>query len=186
MKVVGLVAAKENSNRFPNKNIYTVNGVPMFMNSVQPLLDSTKVDDVYVITDSNFIKSYCHQHNIRVIWRPKNATRDEDKLITILRYGYYSLDVEYDTIVSLMANCPGNSTSDINTALHIKNKNNLKEVRGFDKNGVENGLIVLDKEIIQSNRDISYYLGGLVTRGSEIHSKGDLKRYKLKKYYENK
>lgn len=131
---------------------------------------------MYVITDSNFIKSYCREHNIGVIWRPKNATRDEDKLITILRYGYYSLDIEYDIIVSLMANCPGNSTEDINNALHIKNKNNLKEIRGFNKNGVENGLIVLDKEIVQNNRDISYYLGGVVTGGNEIHYEGDLNK----------
>lgn len=176
MKVVGLVAAKENSKRFPNKNIHTINKVPMFMNSVQPLLDSDKVDSVYVITDSNFIKSYCRKHNIGVIWRPKNATLDEDKLITILRYGYYSLDIEYDIIISLMANCPGSTTGDINKALYIKSENNLKEIRGFDKNGVENGLLVLDKEIIQSNRDISYYLGGVITGGSEIHYKEDLKK----------
>ena len=57
--VVGIVAAKENSNRFPGKNNYMVDGEPMFWHSVKPLLDSDKVDDVYVITDSDYIKSYC-------------------------------------------------------------------------------------------------------------------------------
>lgn len=175
MKVLGLVAAKENSNRFPNKNIHKVNGVPMFMNSVQPLLDSELITDVYVITDSDYIKSYCLENNIGVIWRPKNATRDEDKLITILRFAYYNLDIEYDVVVSLMANCPGNQTSDINKGITTLQSHKLKEVRGFDQNGVENGLMILDKSIIQSNRDVSYYLGAVTTNGTEIHYKEDLK-----------
>lgn len=174
MRVVGLVAAKENSNRFPNKNIHMVNEVPMFMNSVQPMLDSNMVDEVYVITDSKFIKSYCDENGIGVIWRTKNATRDEDKLITILRYGYYNLDIEYDIVVSLMANCPGNQTSDIDNGIDTMIKHKLKEVRGFGTDGVENGLMILDKEILQSNRDVSYYLGGVITNGKEIHYKKDL------------
>ena len=174
MKTVGLVAAKENSNRFPNKNIYTINGTPMFMNSVQPMLDSSLINDVYVITDSKFIKLYCNKNNINVIWRPKNATRDEDKLISILRYAYYSLDVEYDIVVSIMANCPQNYLEDIEKGIKLMKKNNLKEVRSFDKNGLENGIMILNKEIIQDNRDISYYLGGIITNGKEIHYKEDL------------
>jgi len=174
MKVVGLVAAKENSNRFPNKNVHTVNGVPMFMNSVQPLLESEQVDDVYVITDSEFIRKYCIENSIKVIWRPKNASRDSDKLVTILRYGYYNLDIEYDLVVSLLANCPGNTVEDINKGVELMVKNNLKEVRSFDRSGIENGIVILRKEILEDNRDISYYLGGISSAGKEIHYKEDL------------
>lgn len=175
MKVLGLVAAKENSNRFPNKNIYPVNGIPMFMNSVFPLLNSNLIDKVYVITDSQYIKTYCEDKNIGVIWRSKNATRDEDKLINILRYAYYSLDIEYDIVVTIMANCPKNSLEDVEKGIKLLKNNKLKEVRSFDKNGLENGIIILDKEVIQDNRDISYYLGGIITKGKEIHYKKDLK-----------
>ena len=98
----------------------------------------------------------------------------KDKLISILRYAYYSLDIEYDVIVSIMANCPQNSLEDIEKGIKLMKKNNLKEVRSFDKNGLENGIMILDKEIIQDNRDISYYLGGIITNGKEIHYKKDL------------
>ena len=57
--ILGLVAAKDNSNRFPGKNKHIYDGAPLFWHSVQPLLDSEKVDDVYVITDSDYIKFYC-------------------------------------------------------------------------------------------------------------------------------
>ena len=96
--IVGLVAAKNNSNRFPGKNIHEYKGKPLFMNSVQPLIDSKLVDDVYVITDSKHIKTYCNKNNINVIWRARNASRDEDKLITILRYAYIIIRIKRCTI----------------------------------------------------------------------------------------
>ena len=175
MKVLGLVAAKNNSNRFPGKNFHLVNNEPLFYHSVKSLINSQLVDDVYVVTDSMLIKNYCDKNNIKIIWRSKNAARDEDKLINILRYAYYSLDIEYDVIVSIMANCPQNSLEDVEKGIKLMQENNLKEVRSFDRNGVENGIIILDKEIMHDNRDISYYLGGITTNGKEIHHKADLK-----------
>ena len=174
MKVLGLVAAKENSNRFPGKNFHLVNNEPLFYHSVKSLINSQLVNDVYVVTDSIIIKNYCDEKNINVIWRYKNATRDEDKLISILRYAYYSLDIEYDVIVSIMANCPQNNLEDVEKGIKLMQENNLKEVRSFDEKGVENGIMILDKKIIQDNRDISYYLGGIITNGKEIHYKEDL------------
>lgn len=172
--ILGLVSAKENSNRFPGKNYYMLDDEPLFYHSVKPLIESEFVDDVYVITDSKTILDYCIKNNIKTIWRSKNATRDEDKLITILRYAYYTLDIEYDTVVSIMANCPNNTVTDVDKGIKILKENNLKEVRGFDQNGVENGLLIFDKEILQTNRDISYYLGGITTNGKEVHYKGEL------------
>ena len=172
--IVGLVAAKETSKRFPGKNYTTVDGYPLFYHSVKALTASKSIDDVYVITDSDKIKSYCKSKNIKVIWRPRNATRNEDKLINILRYAYYSLDTEYDIIVSVMANCPKNTSDDVEKGIELLRQHDLKEVRSFDKNGVENGIIILNKEIIQDNRDVSYYLGGIITEGKEIHYQEDL------------
>lgn len=174
MKVVGLIAAKENSNRFPGKNYFELDGKPMFMHAVKPLLDSKLVDKVYVITDSPKIISYCEDNKIGVIRRPKNATRDEDKLISILRFGYYNLDQEYDATITVMANCPGYTVQDIDKGLNLFKKHNLKEVRGYDLSGVENGMLILDKSILESNRDISYYVGGIVTSAKEIHYKSEL------------
>ena len=87
--ILGLVAAKENSNRFPGKNKYILDGKPLFWYSVEPLLQSELIDDLYVVTDSEFIQNYCLERNVKTIWRPKNATRDEDKLINILRFAYF-------------------------------------------------------------------------------------------------
>ena len=171
--ILGLVAAKSNSIRFPGKNKHMYNGKPLFWYSVETLLDSN-VDDVYVITDSNYIKSYCEERKVGVIWRPKNASRDEDKLINILRFGYYNLDKNYDVVVSLMANCPKHSTKKINDGIDLLKDKKLKEVRSFNKDGEESGILIFKNEILENNFDISYYIGGIISDVKEIHYKGDL------------
>jgi CMP-N-acetylneuraminic acid synthetase len=172
--IVGFVAAKANSNRFPGKNIAKQGGIPLFYHSVKPMLESKRIDEVYVITDSNYIKEYCEKRKVKVIWRPKNATRDEDKLISVLRYGYYNLNNAYDIVVSIMANCPGHTSEDIDKGIKKLQKNNLKEVRSFNSNGEENGIMILHKDIIEDNRDISYYIGSIETIAKEIHYKKEL------------
>ena len=172
--ILGLVAAKDESSRFLGKNKFIYEGKPLFWHSVEPLLQSNLVDDVYVITNSIDIENYCHKNNVKTIWRPKNASRSEDKLISVLRFGYYSLNIDYNIVVSIMANCPGHHSQDINRAVNLLQKNNLKEVRSFNDNGEENGILVLSKKIMEDNNDISYYMGNIQTQAKEIHYKEDL------------
>jgi CMP-N-acetylneuraminic acid synthetase len=171
---VGLVAAKENSKRFKNKNIHPVNGYPMFWHSVKPLIESKLVEEVYVLTDSDFIKQYCHEKGVKIIHRPYNASRSEDKLISVLRYGYYNLDQEYDGVVTIMANCPGHSSEQIDFCVSMLKDKGLNEVRSFNKSGEESGLIVFSKYIMESNQDVSYYIGGVTDEVTEIHYQSDL------------
>ena len=172
--ILGLVAAKNNSNRFLGKNKYIYNKEPLFWHSVKPMLKSKRIDDVYVITDSEYIKEYCEKRNVKVIWRPKNSARDNDKLISVLRYGYYCLDKSYDKVVSIMANCPGHTSEDIDSGIKKFEDYKLKELRSFDSLGKENGIMILDKTILEDNRDLSYYLGSITTCAKEIHYKGEL------------
>ena len=174
--IIGFIAVKRNSNRFPNKNIHHIDGKPMFWYSVQTLLNS-KVDKVYVSTDSDYVKEYCKNRNISVIWRHSNASRMEDKLLTIVRYMYYSIMEEPRIVVNLIANCVNFKSEDVDKAIEILEKNKLRDVKSFDRNGVENGLIVYDKSVMESNYDLSYYNGCIICDGKEIHYKEDLDDY---------
>ena len=73
-----------------------------------------------------------------------------------------------------MANCPGHTSDDIDVSIKRLEDNKLKEIRSFDHNGIENGIMVLTKKILESNVDISYYLGSITTNAKEIHYKGEL------------
>tara|TARA_R110002074_G_scaffold236346_2_gene408215 strand:+ start:1290 stop:1832 length:543 start_codon:yes stop_codon:yes gene_type:complete len=175
---VGLVAAKGESKRFKNKNIHPVEGYPMFWHSVKPLVDSDLVDDVYVLTDSDFVKEYCRENGVKTIHRAQNASRSEDKLISVLRYGYYNLDQEYDGVITIMANCPGHTTQQVNSCISMMKDKDLFEVRSFNSSGEESGLMVFSKKIMESNQDVSYYVGCSVDRVVEIHYEEDLEKVK--------
>lgn len=172
--IVGIVAAKGTSKRFPGKNLYEVDGAPMFWHSVTPLLASDTVDKVYVTTNSPEIKHFCEENDVDVIWRGPNASRDEDKLITILRYGYYSISEDPDAIVTIMANCPGHTADGVDKVVDLLIDHKLNEVRTFNEDGQESGLMAFSKKILQSNQDISYYIGATLEDVKEIHYLEDL------------
>ena len=146
--IIGVVAAKKDSIRFKDKNIYKIEGVPLFWHSVQPMIDSELVNKVYVATDSEYIMDYCHNEGgyifnrrkpnypsskVVVMWRHPNASRSDDKLINIIRYVYYSIPESCHIVVRIMANCPGHTAESVDATINLMRRKNLKEVRSFNK-----------------------------------------------------
>lgn len=172
--IVGIVAAKAHSKRFPDKNTHLVDGTPLFWHSVEPLLAATRVDKVYVTTDSEFIKDYCEERGVEMIWRPRNAAFDEDPLLHVLRFAYYHLDRDYDAVVTIMANCPGHLPEDVDRALDMFQTGAFKEIRSFTDQGEESGLMVFDTGVIMKYAQISSYIGSIRTNVKEIHRIEDL------------
>lgn len=173
-KTVGIIAAKGNSKRFPNKNIYKINGIPMFWHSVQPLLDSDMVDDVYVTTDSIYIKEYCEKNKINIIWRGINAIRDEEPLLSVINFTYKQIDKKYDNIITIMANCPNHTKENVDNAIKLINSGRFLEIRSFGNNNEENGLMVFKEDIILNKLQISSHIGSINSNAKEIHTKKDL------------
>jgi CMP-N-acetylneuraminic acid synthetase len=172
--IVGLVAAKANSNRFKNKNKYLFNGYPLFWHSVIPLLESPSVNKVYVLTDSIDISNYCKNNDVDVIWRKKNATEDEEPLLNILKYAYLNLDIEYEHIVTIMANCPGHSYENVEEAIRMMQSGQFKEIRSFNNKNEESGLMIFHNTVIRKHLQISSHIGLVNSNAKEIHTKRDL------------
>lgn len=171
---VGIVCAKSNSNRFPGKNIYEMNGEPMFWYSVKPLLESDKIDKVYVTTDSKFIKEYCEKRGVGVILRKVNAIHDEEPLIGVLRFAYKSIDESYDNIATIMANCPFHTSKSVNEAIDLIDSKGLLEIRSFNNENEESGLMIFKEKVILNNTQISSHIGFIKSDVKEIHYKEDL------------
>lgn len=174
MSVLGIVVAKKKSKRFPNKNIYNLNGIPLFWHGVSTMLESQMVDDIVVSTNSKTIERFCKKNNIKTIWRPENASLSDEPLINVLNFTYKSMDKRYDKILCILANSHGHTKEDISNAIEIFDKNNFNEIRSFDKNGVENGLLLFKENIILENKPISTYIGSIINNAKEIHYKNDL------------
>ena len=172
--IVGIVACKAHSKRFPNKNKFLLNGEPLFWHSVKPLIDSTKIDHVYVATDSEYIRDYSVERGVEVIWRPKNASEDEAPLLSVLRVAYYSLNQQFDMIVTIMANCPGHMAVDVDRAVSLMQIGKFREIRSFNKNGEESGLMIFNPLIITQGMEISSHIGCTYSDTKEIHFLEDI------------
>lgn len=172
--IAGIVVAKHNSNRFPGKNFYNFNGKPLFWHNVKCLLNSEKVDDVYVSTDSETIRAYAEKHNVECINRNINISKDEQSIYQVLKYSYYSLPKEYEYIALIMANTIKHTSKNLDKAIDLIINNNLKEVRSYDREGVENGILILHRSILEELNSISIYVGAVVTDAKEVHYKKDL------------
>jgi len=173
-KVIGIIVAKHESKRFPGKNFYKIDGKPMFWHNVECLLDSELIDKVVVATnDEKNIKNYCEERGVDVIWRGINVSDSEEPLFDVIKYTYKSLNESYDIIVNIMANSIGNETTDVDKCINLLKENNLKEVRSFSKDGIENGILVLHKDSIYKY-ELSSYIGMVINKAKEIHYKEDL------------
>lgn len=175
LKSVGIIIAKKNSNRFKDKNKYPVAGIPLFWHSVKCLIDAG-ITNIYVATDSEYIRNYCNNRDIHVINRKINITEDNQTWFDVIKYCYYTLPLQYDAIVSILANCINHTPADVISGITLLQSNpHIKEIRSFNSiTNEENGIIILRSEVLKKH-EISNYLGYIATNGTEIHYKEDLK-----------
>lgn len=180
MKIVGIIPAKENSNRFPGKNYYNYKGEPLFYHNVKLLQNSPYIDTVYVSTNSLHIIKLCQLKNIGIIYRLKNISRDDQPIFEVLKYSYQSLNEEYDAVACILANTIGHTQENIDEALYafIRYNNTINngiyEIRSYDRKGIENGILLLHHNVFNKH-EISTYMGMIITDGKEIHHPEDLK-----------
>ncbi len=72
MKVVGIIPARYNSTRLPGKPLKDIHGYPMIWWVYSRVCKVDKLDEVYVATDDDRIKSVCDKYNIPVIMTSSN------------------------------------------------------------------------------------------------------------------
>ncbi len=102
------------------------------------------------------------------------APHADDALI-----GCYEILEKIDTIIYVETI---NDTRKIESSLFCKDHNiepiylngDFKELRSFNSDGEESGLVIYSKDIMETNEDVSYYLGCVIDDVKEIHFKEDL------------
>ena len=171
-KIVGVIAVKEHSNRFENKNIYPYKGYPLFYHNIRAMIDAG-IEDIYVTTDSCFVKDYCQTKGIKVIWRGTNINQDEQPIFEVLKYVHTIID-DYDIMFTILANTIHVDSEDIIRILKCMKDNNLREVRSYNGKGIENGCMALKSEAF-NNYQISAYVGAIMTNSKEIHYESEIK-----------
>lgn len=80
MKVIGMIPARLQSKRLPDKALVDILGLPMIVHTCKRAAMATSLDEVYLATDSEKIKDVAHVHGIKVIMTNPNHTCGSDRI----------------------------------------------------------------------------------------------------------
>lgn len=108
MKNIALLCGRAGSQSVREKNLYPVLGRPMMMYPLLAAKAAAHVDDVFITTDSEKMKSIARENGVRVIDRPAElatpTAQHVDTLIHALA-GIAGQGVAVKYLVVLMCNC---------------------------------------------------------------------------------
>lgn len=125
MKVAAFLPAKGTSNRIPNKNTMLLDGEPLFLRSLKKLLQSRRIDEVYLDTESPDIIEMASEVKCKILRRdPALASNTTDG--HMLFYNEV-LHTDADICVQLLCTSPFIKLETIEKAISI-----LEETNEFD------------------------------------------------------
>jgi len=80
MKIVGMVPARLQSSRLPEKALIDIMGLPMVIHTCKRAQLAKKLDDVYLVTDSDLIKQAGEKYDVKVIMTGTHHKTGSDRL----------------------------------------------------------------------------------------------------------
>jgi 3-deoxy-manno-octulosonate cytidylyltransferase (CMP-KDO synthetase) len=95
MKVIGLIPARLESNRLPNKAILDICGLPMIIHTMKRSEMAKTLDEVYVATDSSKIAKLVEEHGGKVIMTSSKHKTGSDRIAEAAR------NLDADIIVNI-------------------------------------------------------------------------------------
>lgn len=108
--IIALLIGRDGSVGFPGKNVYPILERPLMVYPLLAALNSKYVDEIYVSTDSERIKSIANEFKVNVIDRSKELATDtalsEDVFVHGYNYIKQMLRKEIEFMVLLFCNAP--------------------------------------------------------------------------------
>lgn len=100
MKVVGMIPARLESSRLPEKALADICGLPMVVHTYLRSSFAKKIDDLYVVTDNDKIRRAVEEHGGKVIMTGRHHKTGSDRLAEACQ------TVECDVIVNIQGDEP--------------------------------------------------------------------------------
>ena len=127
-KTIIIIPARGGSKRIKNKNLVSINGIPLIDYTIKHALDSSFNSEIYVSTDSKLIKNHLKKFKINVISRSKKKSNDyassELALIDVLDFRKKLKLKDPKNIIFLQCTSPYRDKNDINNAFKKFEKGN--------------------------------------------------------------
>ncbi len=100
MKVVGMIPARLQSSRLPEKALIDIEGLPMVIHTCKRAQLSKSLDEVYLVTDNEKIRQAGEANGIRVIMTGTHHKSGSDRLAEACTY------VDCDIVVNVQGDEP--------------------------------------------------------------------------------
>lgn len=100
MKAVGMIPARLQSSRLPEKALVDIEGLPMIVHTCKRAQMASTLDDIFLATDSERIKRIAEQHDIQVIMTGKHHQTGSDRIAEAAR------SLSADIIVNIQGDEP--------------------------------------------------------------------------------
>ncbi len=125
IKNIVIIPARSGSKRISNKNIRPFFGKPILLHTVDIIRKSIFKNNIYVSTNSNFIKNICKNNGIFCDeLRPKELSNDSASVVDVLSYEIKRLSNYFPYIENILLILPCSPLldfKDINKAFKIYN-----------------------------------------------------------------
>ena len=101
-KTIAIIPARKGSKRLANKNLLLLGGIPLFVHSVLFAQKHSFIDDVYVSTNDENIKTIALKFGAKVIDRPENIAGDHEPTVSAIRHVLENIDANWVENVILL------------------------------------------------------------------------------------
>lgn len=171
MKTIAIIPARGGSKRLPQKNIKLLGSIPLIAHSIIYAKKNSKyIDEVYVTTDDENIKSIAEQYGAKIIDRPQELASDFEPTISAINHAISCINTPFDTIVLLQPTNPLRPENLLSECLEVYYKNNLDSLFTVTRNHQKFGKIInscfvpFNYEIGQRSQDLEpiYFENGLI------------------------
>jgi len=121
MNIVSIIPARGGSKGIPKKNILNFCGKPLISWTIEEVLGSKLINDVYVSSDADDILEISENYGAKVIKRPKTIARDnstsEEALKHAIAFVRKNVKEKIDIVVFCQATSPLRTSEDIDNAI---------------------------------------------------------------------
>ncbi len=180
--ILFIIPARGGSKRLIGKNKVLLNGLPLFMHSVNAVKKIKGNVKLVVSSDDIDILEYCNENKICTQYRSPILALDyaakQDVIVDVCKQLWEEEFYIPEIVISLQANSPEVDQNLLSKCLkkfkNLSTVNGCKELICINQNGKQNGSIRIMTYKTVFQKTLSTYLGSFTHDLIDIHTKEDL------------
>lgn len=122
MKIIAMIPARYQAQRFPGKLMKDLGGKPVILRTYEAALKTNLFDDVYIVTDSKIILETIEKAGGKVIMSKKEHQCGSDRIAEAVE------DLEVDVVVNVQGDEPFIDEKSLSKLIEVFNNDFKKEV----------------------------------------------------------